>query len=404
MKKIVLFVFLLIMLSDAISAQDMLKFSAQVRPRFEIDRKDFNSNTGANTFTLLRTRFGAEFIPSQDISAFIQIQDSRTFGEEPSTTSNMQNVDLYQAYIKVNDIFGLPVDLKLGRMSMSYGSERFIGVVNWNNIGRAFDGGVTTLKLENVKLDFFVFREFERFNLGDSLDQNIYGLFADLSFLKSYKIQPFILSQRQNPLDLLNRTTVGIYIGGDIGYFNHEIDFGYQLGSAFISGRKQDVSAYTFSYNANYIFDTPVKPFIGAQIDYVSGDNNVADNDYKAFTTLYGTGHKFFGYMDYFTNFPNHTYGLGIMDIVAKAGISPTENWKLTLHFHLFQSAEDYMLVNGNKSNSFGSEVDLVANYRYTKNLSFEFGASAFFPGDIFKERRGKDNSSWAYAMAVFNF
>lgn len=404
MKKVILFLVGIIILNSEIFAQDMLKFSAQVRPRFEVDGKDFNSNTDASTFSLLRTRLGAEFMPSPDISAFIQIQDSRTFGEETSTTANMKNLDLHQAYLKVTDLFGLPLDIKLGRMSIAYGSERIVSVVNWNNIGRSLDGGIATLKLHNVKLDFMIFREFERFNVGDSLDQNIYGLFADLSFFKSYKIQPFILSQRQNPLNLLNRTTLGVYINGKLGNFNHEMDFAYQTGKAFISGREQNLGGYTFSYGANYTFDAPTKPFVGAQIDYVSGDNNATDNDYKAFTTLYGTGHKFFGYMDYFTNFPTHTFGLGIIDIVAKAGVSLTDKWNLFAHFHLFQSAEDYILLNGSSSNSFGSEIDFVTNYKYTKNLTFELGTSLFFPGDIFKERRGKDTAAWAYAMAIFNF
>lgn len=95
MKKVILFLIGILILSSEAFAQDVLKFSAQVRPRFEVDGKDFNSNTALNTFTLLRTRFGAEFMPSQDISAFIQIQDSRTFGEETSTTTNMKNVDLH---------------------------------------------------------------------------------------------------------------------------------------------------------------------------------------------------------------------------------------------------------------------------------------------------------------------
>jgi hypothetical protein len=142
---------------------------------------------------------------------------------------------------------------------------------------------------------------------------------------------------------------------------------------------------------------------LGAQVDIVSGDDNSGDNDYKSYTSLYGTGHKFFGYMDYFVNFPNDTYGLGVMDLIAKAGIAPLEKLKLALNFHIFNSMEDYTLTDGSNSKSFGTEIDFVATYKYNDNVTFEGGASYFSAGDIFKEKRGKDSSTWFYLMAVAN-
>jgi len=147
-----------------------------------------------------------------------------------------------------------------------------------------------------------------------------------------------------------------------------------------------------------------LKPFVGAQIDYTSGDDNPADDDYKTYASLYGTGHKYFGYMDYFVNLVNDTYGLGIMDLVGKVGFNPVKALKLNLHFHVFQANQDYRLINGSTSKNFGSEIDFVASYKYNSNITFEGGASMFMPGDIFKERRGKDTATWLYLMAVANF
>jgi len=220
-----------------LSAQEGLKFSAQIRPRFEMDSKDFKSSTLPNTFTVFRTRLGLAFSPLKNISGFVQIQDSRTFGEEATTTTNTKNLDLHQAYFKIENIFDLPIDVKLGRMEVSYGSERFIGVVNWNNVGRAFGGGVFTLKTDAVNIDFFALKEFERANFGDSLDQSVYGLSFDIGGVKNYKIQPLILWQRSSPTDLLSRFTFGTYVKGTLGNFDHEIDAGYQAGKIFAGNR-----------------------------------------------------------------------------------------------------------------------------------------------------------------------
>jgi hypothetical protein len=403
MKRLLLITAILLSVSG-LSAQETLKFSAQIRPRFEIDNKDFKSSTRANTFTALRTRLGLSFLPVKNFSGFIEVQDSRNYGEETSTVANMKNLDLHQAYFKVEEIFSLPLDLKVGRFEAAYGSERFISVVGWNNIGRSFDGGIITFKNESVDIDLFAAREFEKSLVGDSTDQNIYSLFADLKLVESYKIQPFIIWQRVQPTSVLNRATIGFNVKGNLNKFNHEIDFGYQTGSFYSGGRNQDISAYTFSLSADYSLAGKLKPVIGVQADFASGDNNPADNNFKSYTSLYASGHKFFGYMDYFVNFPNDTYGLGLLDLIGKIGITPITDLKFNFHFHLFNSMEDYTLTTGSKSKSFGTEFDFVASYKYNSNVTFEGGASLFSAGDIFKEKRGKDTATWFYLMAVANF
>jgi hypothetical protein len=394
----------MILITGVIGAQQAIKFSAQIRPRLELDNKSFHSNTPFNNYTYLRTRLGAMFIPSAEISGFIQVQDARIFGTETSTTADMKNVDLHQAYFKIDNFFKLPMDLKVGRMELLYSNERVIGNSNWGNTGRSFDGAVLSIKGDKFKADIFSVKENEKLNTGDSLDQNMCGVFTDLLVAQNYKIQPFIIWQRAVPSYLLNRFTLGTYIKGDISAFTHETEFIYQFGDITASSRKQNISAYMFAFNASYTFDEPSKPLIGAGIDYISGDKNSADNDYNAFNTVFGTGHKFFGSMDYFTDMPAHTYGLGIMDLIAKVAITPIENLKATLAGHIFNANADYKLKDGSTTTNFGSEIDFTVSYKYNDNITFEGNASLFSPGDIFKEKKGSDNATWFYLMAVVNF
>jgi hypothetical protein len=404
MKRIIIFTIIFFLTLNNVFGQEGLKFSAQIRPRLEVDNKDFNSSNKTSTITLMRTRLGVSFNPIENLFGFIQAQDSRTFGEEASTTSNNKNLDVHQAYFKIDNIFNLPLDLKLGRFEAAYGSERFIGSVNWQNNGRSFDGGAASFKSDIINVDLLLVREFEKFFVGDSTDQNIYAIAADLRIIKQYKIQPFLIWQRMQPTDFLNRATLGFYIKGDFENFSHEIDFGFQTGSIISSAKKLNINAYTFSVSVGYSFNQNNQPFIGAQIDIVSGDNNSTDNKFNSYTSLYSSGHKFFGYMDYFVNFPNDTYGLGLVDVVGKIGITLIKDLKLNLNYHLFNSMEDYHLLSGMKSNSFGTELDFVTSYKYNDNVNFECGASLFSAGDIFKEKRGKDTSTWFYLMAVVNF
>ncbi len=402
MKKVtVLFLLFSFIFAEFAIAQNKVKVNAQIRPRFNFDDKDFNSSSEANSYTELRTRLGVAYSPSENLTGFIQLQDSRIYGTESSTMANTMNLDIHQAYFKIDNFFGLPFYLKVGRMELSYGSQRILGAVGWSNVGRSFDGSVLQFQTKSVNIDFIAARTNESMLQGDSLDTFVYSAYGNLKVIKSYKIQPFIIAEYQAKKDF-NRYTIGIYATNKNkgAGFKHELDASYQLGT---QNATQDISAFMVAYNLGYTFDSKIKPMVGAGVDYLSGDDGTDASKYKTFNTLYATNHKFYGYMDYFVNIPKHTYGLGLMDIQVKGSIVPVQKLKVALAYHIFNANADYTLIDGSTSASFGSEIDLTLSYKYSSNVKFVGGFSYFTPGDIFKETKGKDSSNWTYLMAVVN-
>jgi hypothetical protein len=366
-----------------------------------MDNKDFNSDLPSNNFTELRTRLGLNFSPTENIEGFVQIQDSRIYGTEPNTLTSTDNIDLHQAYFNVNKLFDLPFNLKLGRMELSYGPRRLIGAVGWHNVGRSFDGGILQLNTEKIVIDFFTAQTNESFEAGDTNDFNIIGAYVHLKGIDNYKIQPFLISELETATEL-SRYTAGIYINGNVGNLSHEVEGAYQFGSI---NEKVDISAYMLALNLNYTFNYLIKPEIGIGVDYLSGDDSTY-NKYNVFNTLYATNHKYYGFMDYFIDIPNNTFGLGLTDIHAKLAISPANKFKAALAFHLFNSNEDYIYTKSDsptvkKSTSFGSEVDLTLIYSYNSAVKFQGGISLFSPGDIFKQIKGEDAATWMYLMAI---
>ena len=113
---------LILFLSDLSLAQNWT-FNGQIRHRFEMDNKDFNSETKLNNFNLLRSRLGVTYQNNKNLSAFFQVQDSRAFGEEFSTLSDgsANNLDLHQGYFSIKNVFELPLDIKVGRFEAAYG-------------------------------------------------------------------------------------------------------------------------------------------------------------------------------------------------------------------------------------------------------------------------------------------
>ena len=128
-------ILILILLVSTLAAESMEpKFSGQIRYRFEAGDKDFVSATGFNSASLLRSRLNLKFAPTAGVTAVLQVQDSRTFGEELSTLGDgsADNLDLHQAYFVLNPSGVENLSLKVGRFEAVYGPQRLIGAVGWS--------------------------------------------------------------------------------------------------------------------------------------------------------------------------------------------------------------------------------------------------------------------------------
>ena len=396
--------FIFLMLTDlSLKAQEKFELSAQIRPRMEMDGKDFDDGTTFNSFTALRSRLGASFKPNDDLQVFFQIQDSRYFGEETNTLSNSKNLDLHQGFFKISNFFDLPIDIKIGRMEINYGSQRLIGAFDWSNIGRSFDGGILTFRGTVFSIDAFGLQEKEMFLVGETKDRQIWGIYSDLSLITNYKIQPFVIWQRAIPSKTLNRFTMGFYVNSEVGRLVHTTEFAYQLGTVTPVNVEQDINAFMAALNFSYEFIPESKWTFSGGVGYFSGDDNSTDKNYEVFNTLYATNHKYYGYMDYFTDIPEHTYGLGLLDIHAGFSVNPHPRLTTALDLHMFNSTAPYKLAGGKTSKQFGNEADLTLIYKYRRHITFQGGLSLFSPGDIFKVEKGRDVSTWLYLMFVVN-
>ena len=136
-----------------------VEIGGQVRQRSQLDDKSFASGATADDFHELRTRLNVGFTPVERVKAFVQIQDSRRFGNGSGTLAPPTNTfDLHQAYFKLNGLFDTPVSLKLGRQQLVYGNQRLVGAVGWHPRGRAFDGAVLAYDTESTSVDVFADR------------------------------------------------------------------------------------------------------------------------------------------------------------------------------------------------------------------------------------------------------
>lgn len=394
MKKYAFLMLMLLIASPAVFAQLNVKFNGELRTRLEIEELDFNSNTKWQNYINNRARLGAVISNNDDLEFVFKVIDARVFGQEAGVQTNSANLDLNEGYLKLTKG---DWEFILGRQEARYNNARIIGQSDWGNTPITFDGATVRYSGKGYRLSAFAFRLSDKMAADDSLDQNLLGLFGEFKLQDNFQLNPYFLFDRRSPVDRLSRLTLGLNAPGYLGPIVFDIDVAYQMGN-INTGKKQDVAAYLAAVNLEYDFKVPSKAALGAGYAIYSGDKDASDDKYEVFDNSYATKHAYLGEMDFFKAIPGTTWNLGVTDIYAYYKMAVSSWLAARLTGHVFGSAVTYKLASGSDSNAFGTEIDLSFVAKYNDYLNFMFGAATFLPGDIFKEKRGSDNSYWMYA------
>ena len=126
--------------------------------------------------------------------------------------------------------------------------------------------------------------------------------------------------------------------------------------------------------------------------DHYSGtDFSSADalTESRTFSTLYGPGHKYLGYIDYFGVPENH--GAGINDLLLTANLALGKKGGLEATIHQFNLPEAF-LKNGTKvDENLGQELDLVYSRKLDNAVTIKAGFSTFFYTESMEQLKGLD-------------
>jgi hypothetical protein len=175
--------------------------------------------------------------------------------------------------------------------------------------------------------------------------------------------------------------------------------------------RKTDVSALFVGIHGTY--NTNITPLV-LGFEYLSGTSLTDDTD-NSFNPLYGTNHKFYGYMDYFYvgNYHGQTgqgKTSGLIDVFLKTKFKISKKSNLATDLHYFSSPVKIYLTSDTSGDTYestlGMEVDLVYSLAVTKDVKFFLGYSQMFATETMNAVKDVSNSStlqnWAWAMIAF--
>jgi hypothetical protein len=416
MKKIILIIALLFISLNSYSQDKSWKINGQFQLRTELDGRDFSNKTYPPIFTSLRSRASVEKEIGDKFNFFVEIQDSRVFGEEASTTANSRNIDLHQGYVWFKNFVTAPISIQAGRFEMIYGTERFIGALGWNYVGRSFNGARLRIGKES-KTDLFAITTKNSipyigaptpavypYPSGSDSSSSLYGVWSNIKSDEKNMFDLFgyyeLNRKKSNGTDNdIARMTLGLNHRGSYDMLSTVFEAAYQFGKL----SALDISAYLFSLQLNY-GNKNVKLGVGA--DILSGNDAANFSNNNTFATPFATNHKFYGYMDYFLNIPVDTKNLGLNDMYMSINYN-ADGIPLSASFmaHNFISNKK----SSGDENGFGQEVDLTLKYQFIKEVMVMWGGSIFLPGDLMKRNFYTGNGSrddaafWSYIMITTN-
>lgn len=369
-------------------------------------------------FVSQRTRLGVNF-NQKNIEMKITFQDVRTWGDQKLKT-NKATTGIYEAWalLPINDSFAI----KLGRQELIYDNERLLSNNNWNQAGQVHDAAVLKFKYNGINTDFgLAYNSQEEALFGNSYylsypGNSLEGNYKAMSFLYvektlSEKVKLSITSIA-DAFQKLNSHNVN-YIRGTFGAtaiykpiknLNFELRGYYQTGK---TNQGYDINAWYVNPQANIKVTDKLNINPGTEIISGNGRNDLSRGEYKAFSKLYGTGHSFNGYMDYFTNMPNHTGNAGLIDIYLKNTYLLSKKTNIKLNYHYFKLQNEYVHYSMPKTTIYrntylGSEIDLNFNIAFTKEINLLMGYSIFLPEEPLNYILGGDAnelSHWGVVM-----
>ncbi len=185
----------------------------------------------------------------------------------------------------------------------------------------------------------------------------------------------YVYGRRFNQKGVNTRITSGVFL---TGFVNTAKSVLFTAAFYYQGGKDRDalkLSAYTTTLSLSYIR----KRFsYTAGWDYVSGNDAFSSSATNhRFDPLYGTPHKFWGYMDYFfagTGSP--TGGLNNPFLSLKYN-GDKKKFSAGADYQYFALVQNQKDISGYPINKYlGSEIEVVANYSLNKFINLEWGFS----------------------------
>ena len=374
-----------------------MSFDMELRGRTETQTALGYEPGKDRTYELTRVRGGMTITPLHWLTGYMQFHDTHALGLPlRDVASNMRDTfDLRQGYLNIH--YESRVQLFAGRQELKFGDERTVGISDWTNNSRTWDGFDLRLGDQN-RVDLFSTSVVKVYPA--SLDKHgagltFHGVEGNInSVVPNTSLQPFALI-RTLPSVLSQQGTPGGETEATFGsYWNTKLPLGFtssgtadlQRGSYSNDSIHAGAAIIRIGYSAD---NAPWKPDIEGEYDYATGNPRRNPSRVSTYDQQYPSNHNAFGLVDLF-GFQN------IKQDRLNFSFTPRNNLFILLQggsLHVASTRDGVFSGDGSslfaaptggfKGDDIGSEFDASAKYIFHKTLVVNLGIGHFFPGSV---------------------
>lgn len=342
------------------------------------------------------------------------------------------SINLYQAYIQTEDMFGMPLSLRLGRQELRLGSEWLSGgnddgsAPSW---GLAFDGIRATYGFDKFTLDAWAMKLAEGASGEADGDMDFYGIYGSYTGIENVTLDAYWMFLRDGsshsdtqgsfmlegledifgvdayPPDQLH--TIGVRTNAIFGRWDLEAELAYQFGDAshigslfrpvFYGDDSASFGNFGLNLQLGYALKVSWDPRVYLAFAWLEGEDN---RDITARDRAASVINPFYtrdASVSFNRLFSNWSYS-SVLDgtdlsnaLIFHTGVNMLPTEKIEIAFDLgyyladetFDRPQFFLFPFWTKdtSNQLGFETDLSMTYNYSEDLYFSVGWDHLFVG-----------------------
>jgi len=374
-------------------------FEGELRGRTENQTSDNYISGNGQHYEMTRAYGGLEVRPSRYLTGYIQFMDTHALGLPLQyTAANMRDTfDARQAYL---DFHFKKYTIIAGRQELKYGGERLVGISDWTNNSRTWDGFLGRVGDKN-RLDLFATSVVAVHPT--SLDTHGAGLtfFGAVGTIGTWVphavIQPFVyvkafprVQSQQGTFGTETAVTPGVEAAGQLpNGFDFDGLIAVQRGSYSNDSIDSSAGYIKAGYTLQKLF---LKPRVLGEYDYASGNTRQDLNKINTFDQQYPSNHNAFGLTDLFgfQNIKQERMNLDLTPAKHVTVLVQQEWLQVASRFDNIYSGSAATLVKapttGFLSGDIGREFDASGKWVIHDYLVMNVGVGHFSPGTVMRE------------------
>ena len=392
-------------------------FDGQLRGRTEDQTSDDYISGNNQLYELTRIYGGMTIQPSEFLTGYIQFIDTHALGLPLKyTLANMRDTfDDRQAYLNFHV---KQYSIIAGRQELKYGGERLVGISDWTNNSRTWDGFLGRVGDKN-RLDLFATSVVVVHPT--SLDTHGAGLTffgavgTTRGWVRHSMIQPFVyvkalprVKSRQGNFGTETEVTAGAEAAGQ---YRKGFDFdgliAFQRGSYSNNSIDSSAGYIKAGYTAQTLF---LKPRFLGEYDYASGNTRKNLNEVNTFDQQYPSNHNAFGLTDLFgyQNIEEERMNLDLTPAKHVTLLMQQEWLQVASRFDDIYSGSAGTVIAaptaGLQSGDIGREFDASGKWVIHDYLVMNVGVGHFSPGTVMRENAHGAPLTLAYFGLTYRF